>query len=132
MPTVEVDAIESGDYHLNIHVVTARKPPMSRPGDLLLDGKRQDMTEMSYDAMARFKAMKTSPWKRQVSFLLTCLKITDCGFFRYEIDDNLTGIIENLKTLPGAPETLTQESEANISKMLKATQEVSECHALSS
>jgi hypothetical protein len=63
---VEVDAIESGSYHLNIHVVTGRKPHLPRPGDLLLDGGRQDMTESSYDTIARFKAIKVSPWKRQV------------------------------------------------------------------
>jgi hypothetical protein len=45
--------------------------------------------------------------------------------WRFEIESNLTGIIENLKTLSGAPETLTQESEKNLSKMLQATKNVS-------
>lgn len=66
LPKPELDAIESGMYHINIHIVSGRKPQTLRSGDLLLNGERKDMTESSYDTMARNKAMKTSHWKRCV------------------------------------------------------------------
>jgi hypothetical protein len=55
--------LESGSYYMNLHIVTGRKPHSPRPGDLLQDGTRQDMTASKYDAMARNDA-KFSQWKR--------------------------------------------------------------------
>jgi hypothetical protein len=55
--------MESGSYYLNLHIVTGYKPHKPRPGDLLMDGTRQGMSESTYDAMARADA-GTSQWKR--------------------------------------------------------------------
>ena len=62
LPKVEMSELESGSYFLNLHVVTGRKPAYPRPGDLLADGTRQDMTASKYDAMARNDAKLS--WKR--------------------------------------------------------------------
>jgi hypothetical protein len=71
LPKVEMVELESGSYYLNLHIVTGRKPAYPRPGDLLGDGTRQDMTASKYDAMARNDAELS--WKRY------CL-ITDLVF----------------------------------------------------
>ncbi|KAH7321941.1 hypothetical protein BKA65DRAFT_568848 [Rhexocercosporidium sp. MPI-PUGE-AT-0058] len=64
LPKVEISEIESGAYFMNLHIVTGRKPYDPRPGDLLRDGSRQEMTASKYDAMARHHDSKTSQWKR--------------------------------------------------------------------
>ncbi|KAK2628449.1 hypothetical protein QTJ16_001552 [Diplocarpon rosae] len=64
LPAVEIAEIESGAYFMNLHVVTGRKPHEPRPGDLLVDGSRQEMTASKYDAMARHNDSKSSQWKR--------------------------------------------------------------------
>ncbi|PVH76804.1 hypothetical protein DL98DRAFT_639812 [Cadophora sp. DSE1049] len=64
LPKVEIAEIESGAYFMNLHIVTGRKPYDPRPGDLLRDGSRQEMTASTYDAMARHHDSKTSQWKR--------------------------------------------------------------------
>ncbi|CZR59317.1 uncharacterized protein PAC_09209 [Phialocephala subalpina] len=63
----EADALETGAYHLNIHIVTGRKPMDLRTGDLMPSGERREMTNSTYDAK----------------------------------------IMQNLNTLPGAPEQST-------------------------
>lgn len=76
LPEIELDELHSGNFYLNLHVVTARKPKFPRPGDLLMDGTRQEMTPFKYEKMAeRRGATKTgvlggggiekgSGWKR--------------------------------------------------------------------
>ncbi|KAI9646813.1 hypothetical protein NHQ30_004812 [Ciborinia camelliae] len=62
---VEFEEIESGNYHLTLHIVTARKPRCSRAGDLLIDGTREEMTDVKYDQMARGNELKNQAgWKR--------------------------------------------------------------------
>jgi hypothetical protein len=72
LPKVEMAELESGSYYLNLHIVTGRTPAYPRPGDLLGDGTRQDMTASKYGAMARNDAKLS--WKRY------CL-IADLVFF---------------------------------------------------
>lgn len=66
LPAVEMSALNSGSYFLNLHVVKGLKPSCPRPGDLLKDGARQDMTASTYDAMAHSMARNDSkaPCKR--------------------------------------------------------------------
>lgn len=64
LPKVESHALESGFYYFNLHIVTGRKPKYPRPGDLLLDGTRQEMTNSKYDAMAKLNDAKSNQWKR--------------------------------------------------------------------
>lgn len=65
LPPVEFEEIESGNYFLTLHIVTARKPRSPRAGDLLIDGTREDMTDIKYDQMARGKELKNQAgWKR--------------------------------------------------------------------
>ncbi|ATZ48513.1 hypothetical protein BCIN_03g07170 [Botrytis cinerea B05.10] len=64
---VEVEEIESGNYYLTLHIVTARKPRCPRAGDLLLNGTREEMTDMKYDQMARVNELPVknqAGWKR--------------------------------------------------------------------
>ncbi|APA08227.1 predicted protein [Sclerotinia sclerotiorum 1980 UF-70] len=62
---VEIEEIESGNYYLTLHIVTARKPRSPRAGDLLMDGTRQEMTDIKYDQMARGNELKNQAgWKR--------------------------------------------------------------------
>jgi len=87
LPKVEMVELESGSYYLNLHIMTGRKPAYPRPGDLLGDGTRQDMTASKYDAMARNDAELS--WKR------------------FDIEGKLSSMMKNLTTLPGAPESGT-------------------------
>lgn len=64
--------LESGACYMNLHVVTGRKPPFPRPGDLLPNGERQEMTASKYDAMARFNDAKSAQWKRSVPDETAC------------------------------------------------------------
>jgi len=64
--------LEIGSYYPNLHIVTGRKPAYPRPGDLLGDATRQDMTAFKYDAMARNDA--------KLSWTRYCL-IADLVFF---------------------------------------------------
>ncbi|KAF8866037.1 hypothetical protein BDZ45DRAFT_796270 [Acephala macrosclerotiorum] len=83
---VELPALETGAYYLNVHIVTGRKPMDLRTGDLMPNGERREMTNSTYDAMARFEAIKSSQWKR------------------FDLDGSITEIMQNLNTLPGAPD----------------------------
>jgi hypothetical protein len=64
LPEVEIDALKSGLYHINLHIVTGRKPAMPRAGDLLLDGSRQEMTDSKYEEMQRRSASLANQWIR--------------------------------------------------------------------
>ncbi|KAK0099613.1 hypothetical protein ONS96_008113 [Cadophora gregata f. sp. sojae] len=91
LPKVEFDEIESGAYFMNLHIVTGRKPYDPRPGDLLRDGSRQEMTASTYDAMARHHDTKTSQWKR------------------FDLHGKLTTMMQSLTSL-AAPESLNQKN----------------------
>ena len=86
---IEKDAIESGDYYLNLHIVTGRKPCHPRAGDLLLNGSRQEMTASKYEAMARTEDPKSNQWKR------------------FDLDGELTGLVHGLSNLSGAPPVIS-------------------------
>ncbi|KAG9237287.1 hypothetical protein BJ875DRAFT_370352 [Amylocarpus encephaloides] len=77
LPEVEIDEIKSGVYYLNFHIVTGRKPPYPRTGDLLPDGTRYGMTPSTYNAMARQKlnddTVKNYQWERSVQALLNSI-----------------------------------------------------------
>ncbi|KAL5319974.1 hypothetical protein ACEPPN_013033 [Leptodophora sp. 'Broadleaf-Isolate-01'] len=89
LPKVEISEIESGAYFMNLHIVTGRKPYDPRPGDLLRDGSRQEMTASKYDAMARHHDSKTSQWKR------------------FDLQGKLTTMMQSLTSLT-APDTLNR------------------------
>ena len=80
-----MEAIESGDYYLNLHIATGRKAYIPRAGDLLLNGTRQEMTALKYEAMARTEAPKPNHWKR------------------FDLEVGLNGLVHRLSNLSGAP-----------------------------
>lgn len=49
----DMNDLNFGNFYLNLHIVTARKPKFPRPGDLLMDGTRQEMAQFKYEKMAR-------------------------------------------------------------------------------
>ncbi|TGO75097.1 hypothetical protein BELL_0234g00030 [Botrytis elliptica] len=68
---VEIEEIESGNHYLTLHIVTARKPRCPRAGDLLMNGTREEMTDMKYDQMARVNELPVknqAGWKRLFQF----------------------------------------------------------------
>jgi hypothetical protein len=77
IPELELEAIDSGLYYVNLHIITARKPQNHRLGDLLSDGTRQEMTDQKYDAMIRFDGGKTSKWTRHLKFRSQCVRISE-------------------------------------------------------
>ncbi|KAH8794806.1 hypothetical protein BGZ57DRAFT_848051 [Hyaloscypha finlandica] len=79
--------LEIGSYYPNLHIVTGRKPAYPRPGDLLGDATRQDMTAFKYDAMARNDAK--------------------LSWTRFDLEGKLSSIMKKLAALPGAPESRT-------------------------
>jgi hypothetical protein len=64
LPKVEPNDLFSGEYHLNFHIVTGRKPSTPRTGDLLANGSRNEMTPFTYEAMARDNNYRAPQWKR--------------------------------------------------------------------
>jgi hypothetical protein len=54
-------AMMSGEYYLNLHIVTGRKPLQARAGDLLPDGTRQPMVDPS---LAPLPVAKSTQWER--------------------------------------------------------------------
>ncbi|KAG0648420.1 hypothetical protein D0Z07_5263 [Hyphodiscus hymeniophilus] len=89
LPAIETEAIESGEYYLNLHIVTGRKPGHPRAGDLLLNGTRQEMTNSKYEAMARTEDPKSNQWKR------------------FDLGVELNGMINGLTNLSGAPSAIS-------------------------
>ena len=71
LPQMEMMAIDSGAYCLNLHIVTCRKPAIPRPGDLLKDGTRQDMTRSKLDTMGHYNG-KDAKWKRSAAWEYYC------------------------------------------------------------
>lgn len=92
LPKIEADAIESGFYYFNLHIVTGRKPKYPRPGDLLLDGTRQEMTTSKYDAMAKLNDAKSNQWKR------------------FDLDGKLTSMMKTLGAIHGSESTPASSS----------------------
>lgn len=92
LPKIEADAIESGFYYFNLHIVTGRKPKYPRPGDLLLDGTRQEMTTSKYDAMAKLNDAKSNQWKR------------------FDLDGKLTSMMKTLGAIHGSESTTASRS----------------------
>jgi hypothetical protein len=108
LPPVEMDALASGKYFLNLHIVTARKPKYPRPGDLLLDGSRQEMTSSKYDVMAKLNGAKSNQWRR------------------FDLDGQLTKMMKSLGAIHGSENTTPLGSpprpsvEANIAADIAA------------
>lgn len=98
-----MEAIESGAYYLNLHIVTGRKACIPRAGDLLLNGTRQEMTALKYEAMARTEAPKSNQWKR------------------FDLEDELTGLVHGLSNLSGAPAVIAPRSALTIPKTVPTT-----------
>lgn len=97
LPKIEEDAIASGFYYFNLHIVTGRKPKYPRPGDLLLDGTRQEMTTSKYDAMAKLNNAKSNQWKR------------------FDLDGKLTSMMKTLGAIHGSESTLASHSPSKAS-----------------
>lgn len=86
LPKVEIEELESGKYHINLHIVTGRKPSSPRAGDLLLDESRQEMTQEKYEAMTRGKVANANHWSRM------------------EGESSLAKMLDGLDLLPGSPQ----------------------------
>ncbi len=84
---METAALESGEFFLGLHIVTGRKPKYPRPGDLLLDGTRMEMTHSKYDAMAKLNDAKSNQWKR------------------FDLDGKLTSMMKTLGAIHGSEST---------------------------
>jgi hypothetical protein len=85
LPTVNTCDLTFGNFFINLHIVTARKPRESRPGDRLMNGTRQEMSKSKCNAMARLNNAKSNQWKR------------------FDLHGKLTNILETLSTLHGGP-----------------------------
>jgi hypothetical protein len=65
LPVLEVDAVESGKFYINLHIVTGRKPSNLRTGDLLSDGTRQATKGSKHNAEeATMGELRTNKWIR--------------------------------------------------------------------
>lgn len=81
LPAMNLTEISHGNYYINLHVLTARKPKLPKAGDMLMDGMRQEITDMTYDTMVRMNDSTTNLWKR------------------FDLDPRLTTMMESLTTL---------------------------------
>jgi hypothetical protein len=64
LPSLEIDEMNSGNYYINLHIVTGRKPAQPRAGDLLLDGTRQGMIEPRYNGTTSAIEKISNSWTR--------------------------------------------------------------------
>ena len=64
---LEEDALMSGNYFLNLHIVTGRKPLRPRPGDMLLDGTLQGF-ENPYADMSHYPVTRATHWERYAKY----------------------------------------------------------------
>jgi hypothetical protein len=118
LPKLELEALESGTYFLNLHIVTGRKPRQPRLGDLLLDGSRQEMTESMYDAMARHGNVKEqrNQWERNLRYDVLSrpsppfLNLRIRGsllmnerHFRFDLAGKLTDMMDKLQPFHSSP-----------------------------
>jgi hypothetical protein len=86
LPQIDFDQISQGNYFINMHIVTARKPKYPRAGDKLSDGTRQEMTAQKYDAMMKLSDGKSSyQWRR------------------FNLDGKLATMMQRLRILQGGP-----------------------------
>lgn len=63
LPKPNFNDISFGNFYINMHIVSGRKPRDPRPGDMLRDGTRQGMTASTYDTMKRLDDLKNE-WMR--------------------------------------------------------------------
>jgi hypothetical protein len=111
LPKLELEALESGTYFLNLHIVTSRKPRQPRLGDLLLDGSRQEMTESMYDAMARHGDIKEqrNQWERNLRYDVPPFDFWDRGSLltngmsRFDLAGKLTDMMDKLQPFQSSP-----------------------------
>jgi hypothetical protein len=61
------EALTSGNYYLNLHIVTGRKPVAPRPGDMLPNGTRQGFEDPHTDA-SRPLVMRATHWERHAKY----------------------------------------------------------------
>jgi hypothetical protein len=59
-PQPNFDEIRFGNFYINMHIVSGRKPRDPRPGDMLRDDTRQGMTSISTDAVKRLDQKKSN------------------------------------------------------------------------
>lgn len=85
MSAINLNEISLGNYYVNLHVLTARKPELPRDGDMLMDGTRQEMRSMKDDTTVRRSDARTNRWRR------------------FELDARLTTMMETLTTLKVRP-----------------------------
>jgi hypothetical protein len=94
LPQIDFDKISKGNYFINMHIVTARKPKYPRPGDKLMDGTRQEMTAQKYDAMKKLNDGKSShQWRR------------------FNLDGKLATMMQKLRILQGGPDQGGQNAD---------------------
>jgi hypothetical protein len=86
LPQTNFDEISRGNFFINMHIVTGRKPKYPRPGDKLVDGTRQEMTASKYDVMKKLNEAKSNQWRR------------------FNLDAKLTTMMQRLRILQGGPE----------------------------
>jgi hypothetical protein len=64
LPEINPLDLAHGNFYMNLHIVTARKPRFPRTGDLLVDGSRQGMTPLKEHAMAGRADTRPNQWQR--------------------------------------------------------------------
>jgi hypothetical protein len=70
------DEISFGNFYINMHVVSGRKPRDPRPGDMLRDGTRQGMATVPFEILKKADTLKYNQWVRTVldTRLVTMMK----------------------------------------------------------
>lgn len=81
LPEVDYDELNYANLYVNFHIITARKPSSPRAGDLLKDGTRLEMSPQREFAMKRLNDATSNQWQR------------------FNLDENLTGLLESLISL---------------------------------
>jgi hypothetical protein len=66
LPQPNFGEISFGNFYINMHVVSGRKPRDPRPGDVLRDGTRQSMTAFTFEISKSADTLKSPQWTRAV------------------------------------------------------------------
>lgn len=102
---VDPHDLTSGEYFLNLHICSGRKPLEVRQGDLLSDGTRKEMSTARYNAMARTNHAASNQWKR------------------FSLDDSLGTMMKNITNLQGGTQWKPISSASSVASSISSSVE---------
>jgi hypothetical protein len=113
LPRLNFDEISFGNFYINMHVVSGRKPKDPRPGDMLRDGTRQGVTTVPFEILKKADALKYNQWMRAI------LDTRLATMMKSQMKNNLSLFQDDSKQLG---RSFRREKSERASRLLKPVQ----------